>query len=107
MTTLNQPALAAVITALITSAVVKQCDEGFTDRARSNNEALVKLVQAGANPIAAQCAMTKDGVSPACVMAMAKPDVAVVSSTRSDELPEPKARPVPQAALHDAGDHQG
>ena len=61
-------------------------DNAKTDRTRSDNDAVVKLVAAGATPMAARCAVSGDRTSAACVMAAAKPEVAVVSSIRADEL---------------------
>lgn len=45
-----------------------------TDRVRSTNDALVKMVGNGANPIAARCAIERDTTSAPCIAVATKPN---------------------------------
>lgn len=88
-------AFVVVFALLVLFGSVRSCNEGLTDRERSRNEALTKLVQAGTDPVLARCAVEGD-TDVGCSLRAAKVEPTSVSSIRSDELPP---KPQVQAQL--------
>jgi hypothetical protein len=95
-------AISAVAAALVmVLGSIASCSEheenAKTDRVRSNNDAIVKLIAAGVSPQAARCAVNDDRSSECALAGQAAPTF--VSSIRSDELPAPALTPFEQGLL--------